>query len=488
MATDDDGRALRPNGGDFGASSPLRPRSPNGAPPYGRRGLDGSEEGQARRFVDYKMEAAPSWNGEHPESKYREYARNLKLWLIEAEARLPPSLIGKRILDVIPFGSRLAASLAHLSVDDITAPDGYKQIIAVIEESHAYLKEARLEQAFDAAIFRGRTRPGQTLTGFLATKKAAFAELKKQGLDMLATDAGNHLLGHLLLKQGGFTVDQQQRIRVLTDGSIDFRKIELAIRKIFGDSLDDSQAKTYWEGTWHEGDGDESGEYNIYFGNDGQNYDRDPAEESTIFEDLLDLDADTGEVYMVLEHDPPDILEEAEAVEFMGDYLAWTLFEARDRIKGKGKGKNKHGKGHKGRFTGKGKDYKGKGSKGAPGVFGVYGCYQDHRRALQDARNGRGFDRRPRLSVNDLMAKSRCHTCKQVGHWSRHCPLRGRQREQPRGASSGPPSGGQSCYVLCRAPADQCGRLHVHDHRRVRPAVAAIHAGQSGWNMCLVLF
>ena len=180
----------------------------------------------------------------------RAYARNLKLWLIEAEARLPPSLIGKRILDVIPFGSRLAASLAHLSVDDITAPDGYKQIITVIEDSRAYLKEARLEQAFDAAIFRGRRRPGQTLTGFLATKKAAFAELKKQGLDMLATDAGNHLLGHLLLKQGGFTTDQQQRIRVLTDGSIDFRKIELAIRKIFGDSLDESQAKTFWEESW----------------------------------------------------------------------------------------------------------------------------------------------------------------------------------------------------------------------------------------------
>ncbi|CAE7558955.1 iscS [Symbiodinium pilosum] len=383
------------------------PRSPNGTPPYGRRGLDGSEEGQARRFVDYKMEAAPSWNGEHPESEYREYARNLKLWLIEAEARLPPSLTGKRILDVIFFGSRLAASLAHLSVDDITAPDGYKQIIAVIEESHAYLKEARLEQAFDAAIFRGRRRPGQTLTGFLATKKAAFAELKKQGLDMLATDAGNHLLGHLLLKQGGFTVDQQQRIRVLTDGSIDFRKIELAIRKIFGDSLDDSQAKTYWEGTWHEGDGDESGEYDIYFGNDGQNYDRDPAEESTIFEDLLDLDADTGEVYMVLEHDPPDIVEEAEAVEFMGDYLAPGV----DAVRG-----------HKGRFTGKGKDYKGKGSKGTPGVFGVYGSYQDYRRALQDARNGRGFDRRPRLSVNDLMADS----------VSSH------------EVQAGPPSGGQS--------------------------------------------
>ena len=74
------------------------------------------------------------------------------------------------------FWKLAGGPLAHLSVDDITAPDGYKQIVAVIEETHAYLKEARLEQAFDAAILR---RPGQTLTGFLATKKAAFAELKR---------------------------------------------------------------------------------------------------------------------------------------------------------------------------------------------------------------------------------------------------------------------------------------------------------------------
>ena len=60
------------------------------------------------------MEAAPSWNGEHPESEYREYARNLRLWLIEAEARLPPNLIGKRIIDAIPFGSRLAALLCFI--------------------------------------------------------------------------------------------------------------------------------------------------------------------------------------------------------------------------------------------------------------------------------------------------------------------------------------------------------------------------------------
>ena len=60
------------------------------------RGAAGVSPSMEKRFVDYKMEAAPTWDGEQPETKYKEYARNLKLWLIEATERLPGSLIGEK--------------------------------------------------------------------------------------------------------------------------------------------------------------------------------------------------------------------------------------------------------------------------------------------------------------------------------------------------------------------------------------------------------
>ena len=228
--------------------SPVRPRSPG--LPYGAEGLDGSGAGAAARtHVDYRIDPAPSWNGEWPESQYREYARKLKLWLIEATERLPATLIGKRIIDAIPYGSRLASVVAHLTVEEITTENGWKMVIQCIEDAHDYLKVQKLEQAFSEAIFRGRCRHGQILSGFLASKKASFAELRKQGLDLLATPAGEHLLGHLVLRQGGFTADQQQRIRVLTDGSIEFKRIEEAIRKIFGEAVDEvpsGHGQTYW--------------------------------------------------------------------------------------------------------------------------------------------------------------------------------------------------------------------------------------------------
>ena len=55
------------------------------------------------------MDPAPVWGGEQPEKNWKEYHQNLQLWLVEAKARLPHALIGKRILDLIPIGRPLGS-------------------------------------------------------------------------------------------------------------------------------------------------------------------------------------------------------------------------------------------------------------------------------------------------------------------------------------------------------------------------------------------
>ena len=72
-----------------------------------------SQELGGRKHVDYRLDPAPVWGGDQPEKNVKEYHRNLQLWLVEAEARLPCNLIGKRIIDSIPLGSKLSALLAH---------------------------------------------------------------------------------------------------------------------------------------------------------------------------------------------------------------------------------------------------------------------------------------------------------------------------------------------------------------------------------------
>ncbi|CAE7489912.1 iscS [Symbiodinium sp. CCMP2592] len=311
--------------------------------------LDGSGE-MAQKLADFRMEAAPRWDGERSEEQCREYARTLKLWLIEAKERLPGNLIGKRILDSIPYA------------------------ITIIEEAHEYLKVAKLEQAFNAAIFGGRRKACQSLTGFLASKRAAFAELKKQGLDLLDSEAGQHLRGHLVLRQGGFSQDERQRIRVLTDGSINFKLVEAAIRKIFNDTLDVVPEYKGKGSYWNEEDGDEdAGDWckgHVYYQDEGYN-----DGEATIFEDLMEMD-DSGEVYMCLEEMLPPMLDETEAIQYAGGLVSYVYAETAERWMSKGKGKGKRPKG-KGKGKGHGMN---KGTNG----FGVYGTYADHCKALQD--------------------------------------------------------------------------------------------------------
>ena len=93
----------------------------------------GKEASGGRKYVDYRLDPAPSWTGDQPEKHYKEYIRNLQLWLVEAEARLPRNLIGKRIIDSIPIGSKLSSLMAHLTVEEICAEQGHKTIVGIIE-------------------------------------------------------------------------------------------------------------------------------------------------------------------------------------------------------------------------------------------------------------------------------------------------------------------------------------------------------------------
>ena len=402
-----------------GRSSPVR--TPSNA-----------KDGSVRKYVDYRLDPAPVWGGDQPEKNFKEYQRNLQLWLVEAEARLPHNLIGKRILDSIPLGSKLSALLAHLTVDEITAENGHKIIVGLIESAHEYLKDHRLEQAFEEAIFRGKRDKGTSLTAFLTSKRAAFAELRKQGLDLLETSAGRHLLGHLILRQGAFSQDQKQRLKVVTNGSIDFKDLELAIQKVFGDKLDDAQHEAphpHHPRRWRS---------NAYFDEEGDDADWDDEaaastcgefyeEEEDWFEDLIALNDDGSEAQLVFPQELPVVMDEHEAIETFGSGLEEVFYEFQNRLHhGKGRGKGKKGKGGKGKRPAR--TY----GQSAPSHGKGGGGHLEHRRLLQASRNGRGYDRPwqqrqgSRMSLSEIKSKTRCHQCKQIGHWSRECPQKGK--------------------------------------------------------------
>ena len=74
------------------SAAAARPPTPTGS-------QAGKEASGGRKYVGYRLDPAPSWSSDQPEKHYKEYIRNLQLWLVEAEARLPHKLIGKKIID-----------------------------------------------------------------------------------------------------------------------------------------------------------------------------------------------------------------------------------------------------------------------------------------------------------------------------------------------------------------------------------------------------
>ncbi|OLP84960.1 hypothetical protein AK812_SmicGene34086 [Symbiodinium microadriaticum] len=263
-----------------------RPRSPAaGAPPTYDGSLDGS--GGGRKYSDFRMEAAPQWDGEN-------------------------------------------ASHARFTVEEITAPEGWTTVVSIIEEAHEYLKVSWRAN--------GLLSPSSRSVDF----------------DLLDSEAGQHLLGHLVLPQGGFTKDERQRIRVLTDGSINFKLVEAAIRRIFNDTLDAApEPKT--KGSYRQEDDD-----------DGDDW----------AEDLMEMD-DSGEVCLYLE-----------AIQYAGELMSYVYAETAERWASKGKGK---GKRYIGKSEGKGKGYSPPkhGEKASASTGPMPNTGELFRTSLQDLKNRR---------------------------------------------------------------------------------------------------
>ena len=132
---------------------------------------------------------------------------------------------------------------------------------------------------------------------------------------------------------------------------------------------------------------------------------------------------------------PPSLIDESDALEYLAMNFESIFYETRDRMASKGKGKGKKGKGKHGSTYG---------SSGKPSFGGGkgHGGYLAHRRMLQATRNARGYDQPwrqrqgSRMSLADLKSRSRCHQCKQVGHWSRECPHRSKPTSPSRSATA----------------------------------------------------
>jgi hypothetical protein len=138
------------------------------------------------------------------------------------------------------------------------------------------------------------------LDTFLNKKRTLQSFDASHGMDFMGTAAGRHLIGHLELKEHYFTTDQKQRVKFITRGSIYVKELEPAMRKIFGDKIDESHnrniTKAYWQHITRGGMNEEDFMQEIFYGL--VEFDENEEEEpnSVFFEDEIDAVMEDSDV------------------------------------------------------------------------------------------------------------------------------------------------------------------------------------------------
>ena len=340
-------------------------------------------------------------------------------------------------------------------MDQIMSEQGYGLLLtAVLEKFRPYL-EAAGPAAVDAFFFQGERARAESFANFISAKEIARQEVE----NMTGERIPPRIAGRILLRQANLSESQREAIAIKYNALLSFEEVAVALRpldrpealmKPGAGATSTTLAMTsgqpyeweydeehlpnegYYEDEWPE---ERDGEPEDYVGGPPA-----PEEGAMFFE--MDREYDEDEALYIWAYNDAyqQLLQESQE----GHSAAYPAYsdvrkELQARRKGrqffkpeKGKGKSRgrsSGKGHKGK----------KGSKGSS--------------------KGKG---RSKGTTEDLMARTRCFSCGELGHFSRDCP------------SVADAGAGRTNFVLSQGPAP--GSVN-RTFMMATPKAIAVYAG-----------
>ena len=327
----------------------------------------------------------PSWNG--PVESLRAWLRQLSLW--ELDNDLPKSRCGLKLLRSFSEGSAPRKIAETIDIPTLTSDAGYGTILSAILAKYSPFVEAAGPAAVETFVYGCERARNESFSTYVAAKEVALQEMEAHLGERLPTK----IAGRILLRHAGLNDTQREAMAVKYNSMLTFEQVANTLRPLDRpEALVTKVAKTYAAvkiETEAENEDEAEGE--------------DDEEELQPDEEDSAMGMETWRTWCLT---PMRSSRKRKQPTSMPTTRHTKLWDVNFKREGKGrqffkprgavikKGKNE---GHKGQSKG----------KGSSNSF----------RSDQ----GRG---KPPGTPEELMAKTRCFSCGQLGHMSRECPNR----------------------------------------------------------------
>ena len=338
----------------------------------------------------------PSWNGSP--ATLRSWLKLLAFW--EAENTTPKSRWGLKLYQSFPENSHPRKVADTVPMDVILTDQGYSQILQALTSKYRPYLEIAAPAAIDAFFFTGERSKGESFASFIANK-----EIQRQEMCMqIGENVSELVCGRILLKQANLSEFQRELLALKAHSLLRFDEVvnllrpldrsEVISKAAMGGAVSSVVNKTFVMATggYDEHDPEQPMD-------DEEWEEDDDVSSSTTLEDGFIL------------------LEDKEYTEMEAIYVQAYSDVRRDlQNRRKERGYVKHSKDKKHRDRGHRGGQKGRGKGGF--------------------KKGKVSSRRDgpyKATSQDLMTRTRCWNCDELGHISTECPL---NRKKP-GTSTG---------------------------------------------------
>eukprot|EP00435_Cladocopium_sp_Y103_P054062 s621_g17.t1 len=387
-----DNTALPPTAPNVQSAFEMLGKTPVAGPTHERVDRDDVMMKALVAAISGDKKSLPPWNGSV--ETLRSWLRQLSLW--ELDNNLPKSRWGLKLLQSFHEGTAPRRIAEAIDLATLTSEAGYSAILSSLMAKYAPYLEAAGPAAVENFFYSNERAKNESFSTYIAAKEIALQEMESH----LGEKLPPRIAGRILLRHAGLNDFQRESLAVKYNALLSFDQAAAALRPLDRpEALVSKVAKTFMTSTQAD---DEM--------NEDQNEEDD--DELQPDEDECsgpDCDGQGNFIYMLF--DPAQEYDEDEA-NFVWAYNS-AYKDVRKELQARRKGrqfyKPKAGVAKKGKNKGNQHSGKGKGTSSS------------------NARGGQGRGHSHRGTPEELMSRTRCFSCGQLGHISKECPKRAQE-------------------------------------------------------------